>query len=140
MVSSRNFCFEIEVFLVKKGPYHISDSKDRQKQRQIGSMTKKINFFPKKRRSKILVRESVFRPPKLGAKSSSMATRNNHIIYMCNQCYGMLHSFIDDRFFCMVHGFSWPSLVPPHMVKVQGWDPSIHCLHVSIWSPLTACA
>jgi len=71
-----------------------------------------------------LVRESFFRPPKLGAKSPSMATHSNHIIYMCrpNQCFGMPHSFIDDRFLCMVHGFSWPARVPPHMLfhKVLG--------------------
>src|SRR6218665_3000043 len=42
----------------------------------------------------MLVPESFFRPPKLGAKSPSMATRNNHIIYMCNQYSGMPHSFI----------------------------------------------
>src|SRR6218665_1418931 len=81
-------------------------------------------------------------PPKLGAKSPSMATRNNHIISMCNQCSGMPHSFIDDRFLCIVHGFSCPARVPLHMVfhEVQGWDPSMHRLHFSIWSPLTACA
>jgi len=30
---------------------------------------KKWKFFPKKRHSEILVREKVFRPPKLGARS-----------------------------------------------------------------------
>jgi len=56
----------------------------------------------------------------------------------------MPHSFIDDRFLCMVHGFSWPARVSPHMVfhKFQVWDPSILRLHVSIsiWSPLTVLA
>src|SRR6218665_3518253 len=53
-----------------------------------------------------------------------------------------IHSFIHDRFLCVVHGFYWPARDPPHMVfhKVQGWYPSIHRLHVSIWYPLTACA
>src|SRR6218665_1547774 len=103
-------------------------------------MTKKMEILSKKGHSKILVSERFFRQPKLGAKSPSKATRNNHIIYMCNQCSGMPRSFIDDRFLCMVHGFSWPACVPPHMIfhEVQGWDPSIHRLHVSIWSPLTA--
>src|SRR6218665_1042198 len=88
----------------------------------------------------MLVSESFFRLPKLGAKSPSMATRNNHIIYMCNQCSNIPHTFIDDLFLCMVYGFSWPARVQPYMAfhEVQGWDTSIHRLHVSIRSPLTS--
>src|SRR6218665_1553194 len=45
----------------------------------------------------------------------------------------MPHSFIDDRFLCVVHGFSWPACVPTLLVfhKVQGWDPSIHRVYTS---------
>src|SRR6218665_2736888 len=126
MVSSRNFLFSNRGFSREEKAiyviYHISDRKDKQQQQQIGSMTKKIEIFSKQGHSKILVRESFFRPPKLGAKSPSMATQNNHIIYMYNQCFGMPHSFIDDRFLCKVRGFSWPARVPLHMVfhKVLG--------------------
>src|SRR6218665_1518691 len=72
-----------------------------------------------------------------------MDIHNNHIIYMCNQCFGMPHSFIDDRFLCMVHGFSfsWPACPPHGLPQGSGLGPFyIHRLHISIWSPLTACA
>jgi len=103
--------------------YHISDSKDWQKQKQIGSVTKKMEIFSLKKVILKFWSAKVFFPsPKLGAKSLSMATHHNHIIYMCNHCFGMPHSFIGGHFLCMVHGFSWPARVPPHMVfhKVLG--------------------
>ena len=65
-VSSRNFLFWNRGFSREEKAkhvyviYHISDSKNRQQQKQIGSMTKRIEFFYKKGHSKILVRESLF--------------------------------------------------------------------------------
>ena len=84
-MSPRNFCSEVTVFLLKKGPlyviYHISESKNRQKQKQIGSMTKKMEILSKKVILKCWSAKVFSVPSKLGAKSPSMATRNNHIMY-----------------------------------------------------------
>src|SRR6218665_3368534 len=64
------FSSEIEVFLEKKRPnmymlYHISDSKNRQQQKQIGSMTrpKRIDFFIKRVILKFWSAKVFFRPP-----------------------------------------------------------------------------
>src|SRR6218665_2560519 len=136
---SLNFCSEIEVFLVKNGPYMLYITFQTVKRGKTETTRvddwKNGKFFL--RHSKILVTESLFRPPKLGAKSQSMATRNNHIIYMCNQCSGMPHSFIDDLFLSMVHVFYCPA--PHGLPQGAGLNPSTHRLHVLIWSPLTAC-
>ena len=61
-------------------------------------MTKKFTFFHKKVILKFWSAKVFFRPPKLGAKSPSMATHNNHIIYVSNQLPVLRHaSFIHRR-------------------------------------------
>jgi len=62
------------VVLVRKGSYTtLKLVKDTE------NLAVKMDFFPKKPHSEILVREKVFRPPKLGARSPPLLLRTNTV-------------------------------------------------------------
>ena len=110
-VLSRNFFSEIVVFLVKKGLhrptifnivkkglYTIFNTVNTRKIRKTWSMTKrrsseilgpwKWQFFLKKRRhSEILVREKMFRPPKLGARSPPLDFPSTSVYFFREACW-----------------------------------------------------